>query len=259
MNLKGKAIPLTQQGFDSATRLLESGAAELWALLTVETQGCGYLFDRRPVILFERHVFHHQTGGAHDESNPSISNPVPGGYQGGAAEYGRLEEAMGLNEHAALNSASWGIGQIMGMNSGIAGFPSVEAMVAAMTDEEDAQLAAIAQCLIRRRLHTALARHEWEALAKGYNSPNYQENRYDSRLATAYASFSSGALPQIPVRQAQVLLTFLGFHPGAIDGIPGKQTTNAIARFRREQGRDPHPTISAPLLAALQFSASQLS
>ena len=100
----------------------------------------GLLSDRRPAIRFERHVFHHQTGGAHDESNPAISSPVPGGYQGGAAEYGRLQEAMGLNEHAALNSASWGIGQIMGMNSGIAGFLSVEAMVAAMTDEEDAQL-----------------------------------------------------------------------------------------------------------------------
>ena len=90
---------------------------------------------------------------------------------------------MGLNEHAALNSASWGIGQIMGMNSGIAGFSSVEAMVAAMTDAEDAQLAAIAQCLIRRRLHAALASHEWEALAKGYNGPNYKNNHYDSRLA----------------------------------------------------------------------------
>ena len=104
MNLKGKAIPLTQQGFDAATKLLDAGAAELWALLTVETQGCGYLSDRRPIILFERHVFHRQTGGAHDGSNPASSNPVPGGYQGGAAEYGRLQEAMGLNEHAALTA-----------------------------------------------------------------------------------------------------------------------------------------------------------
>ena len=50
MNFKGKSIPLTQQGFDAANKLLEAGAAELWALLTVETQGCGYLSDRRPII-----------------------------------------------------------------------------------------------------------------------------------------------------------------------------------------------------------------
>jgi hypothetical protein len=102
--------------------------------------GCGYLSDRRPIILFERHIFHHQTTGVYDESNPSISSAVPGGYRGGAAEYERLQEAMMLNEHAALNSVSWGIGQIMGMNSGLVGFQSVESMVAAMVDDEDAQL-----------------------------------------------------------------------------------------------------------------------
>ena len=137
MNFIGKSNPLTQDGFDTTTQLLGVEAAELWALLSVETQGCGYLPDRRPIILFERHIFHHQTGGAFDKSNPSVSDPVQGGYQGGAAEYGRLQQAMTLNERAALNSASWGIGQIMGMNSTIAGFPSVESMVAAMIDDED--------------------------------------------------------------------------------------------------------------------------
>ena len=91
MNFKGKANPLSQQGLDTACQLLGTGPAEIWTLLTVETKGCGYLPDRRPVILFERHIFHKQTGGAH-------GSPEPGGYFGGAKEYDRLEEAMALDE-----------------------------------------------------------------------------------------------------------------------------------------------------------------
>jgi hypothetical protein len=253
MNFIGTAKPLSQQGLDSSTQLLGTGAEEIWTFLSVETKGCGYQPDRRPVILFERHIFHRQTAGVYDASNPSISSPIPGGYLGGALEYGRLQQAINLNANAALNSTSWGIGQVMGFNSAIAGFSSVESMVEAMVEGEDAQLAAAVHCLIANKLNGALASHRWEAFALGYNGPNYRENHYDVRLAAAYASFSSGALPQLAVRQTQMLLTFLGIYSGQIDGIPGKLTNSAIAQFRQQQGLGMSSMVDLPLITAIQL------
>src|SRR5581483_3158878 len=153
MNFIGSSLPLSQQGMDSATQLLSVGPAEIWTVLAVETKGCGFLPDRRPAILFERHIFHQQTGGVYDAAYPAISSPTPGGYLGGAQEYGRLQQAMRLNSHAALNSASWGIGQVMGFNSGVAGFTSVENMVTAMINGEDAQISAVANFLKTNNLN----------------------------------------------------------------------------------------------------------
>src|SRR3954463_1938556 len=121
----GLASPLSQVGLEHVLDLLGVEAPDIWAVLAVETKGCGFLADRRPLILFERHVFHRRTGGAFDASHPGISSTAPGGYLGGSREYLRLDEAIALDRSAALNSASWGIGQVMGFNARIAGFDSV--------------------------------------------------------------------------------------------------------------------------------------
>jgi N-acetylmuramidase len=73
----------------------------------VETGGCRFLPDRRPVILFERHIFSRETNHTFDASNSDISNPHAGGYSaGGAAQYDRLQRALALDRKAALRSAS---------------------------------------------------------------------------------------------------------------------------------------------------------
>src|SRR5215470_1444274 len=108
----GDATPLSEQGLANACAVLGIGPAELWTVLRVETSGCGYLPDRRPEILFERHIFHRRTGGRFDATAPDVSDPSPGGYgAAGAHQYDRLAEAVALDRAAALSSASWGIGQ----------------------------------------------------------------------------------------------------------------------------------------------------
>ncbi|MGG7377547.1 N-acetylmuramidase domain-containing protein, partial [Escherichia coli] len=42
----------------------------MWAVIHVESSGAGYQADRRPKILFERHVFHRLTGGRFDAAHP---------------------------------------------------------------------------------------------------------------------------------------------------------------------------------------------
>lgn len=132
---QGKAVALSSDGLATLAGNLNVHAPEIWAVLAVETSGCGYLPDRRPQILFERHVFHRLTNGQYDDGD--ISDPTSGGYgPRGAPQYDRLARAIGKDRSAALQSASWGIGQIMGMNYAKAGFQNVEEMVVAMSGSE---------------------------------------------------------------------------------------------------------------------------
>ena len=99
---------------------------------------------------------------------------------------------------------------------------------------------------------TPLATHNWAAFARGYNGADYAKNQYDAHLAAAYGKFSQGFLPDLLVRQAQVLLTFLKLDPGGIDGVPGKQTRSAVVRFRESAGLGNSDVIDAALIAAMQ-------
>ena len=250
-NFTGAALPLSEQGFARALEILNVGAPEAWTVLSVETSGFGFLPDRRPLILFERHIFSTETGGAFDVSHPDISAPRPGGYASGVVEYDRLQAALALDRRAALHNASWGIGQVLGLNAKVAGFDAVETMVDLMSHSEDAQLTGTANFVRSRGLHLALRNHDWARFARGYNGPGFGRNHYDTRLASAYQKFSQGPVPDIRVRQQQALLTFLGLDPGGVDGVPGKTTRLAVAQFR-ERNHMGSEEIDDELLAALQ-------
>src|ERR1700691_1336114 len=102
----GPGQPLSSAGFAAATAINAIEDAALWAVLSVETSGCGYLPDRRPKILFERHIFSKLTQGRYDSVAPDISAPTPGGYGDlGANQYSRLGAAIQLDSEAALQSA----------------------------------------------------------------------------------------------------------------------------------------------------------
>ena len=97
------------------------------AVKAVESGPYGsFLDDGRPPILFERHIFHRQTGGRF-ASHPDISHKSAGNYgKGGAHQYTRLERAMKLDRQAALEAASWGAFQILGRNWAMLGYDSVD-------------------------------------------------------------------------------------------------------------------------------------
>ena len=141
---EGAGKPLSDSGLTQAGTALNVGLPALWAVMTVETKGCGFLPDKRPLILFERHIFHRSTQGRFANDAPDLSNPAWGGYgSAGAYQYERLERAVALDRKAALESCSWGLGQVMGFNAGKVGFSDVEAMVAAMMRSEDEQFRAM--------------------------------------------------------------------------------------------------------------------
>jgi hypothetical protein len=248
---QGSASPLSSTGLTSVATSLGVFAPEVWTVLGVETSGCGFLPDRRPQILYERHIFHQLTGGQFDDGD--ISDPSPGGYgPEGGHQYDRLAAAIQRDRTSALKSASWGIGQILGKNFALAGFPDVESMVAAMSESEDKQLASVGSFLISTKLHLPLRARDWTSFARGYNGPNFAVNHYDSRLNGEFLKYSAGPLPDLLARAAQLYLTYLGFHPGPIDGVAGRQTLAALAQFQAKSGLPPSSTVDDNTITALQ-------
>ena len=246
----GKSQPLSREGLASAAQRLSVKAPEMWAVMAVETSGCGFLPDRRPEILFERHIFHRLTGGRFDDGD--ISAPTAGGYgPGGANQYDRLDRAMAKDRTAALKSASWGLGQIMGENCALAGFADVETMVRAMSDSEDTQLEAVCGFIKSSKLDVSLQTHDWTSFAAKYNGPAFAKNQYDVRLRGEFQKYFFGAMPDLDVRAAQLYLTFCGYHPGPVDGSAGSRTRAAILDFQQKQGLPATGDVDATLLALL--------
>lgn len=256
------STPLTAADFNDALVATGADAAAIWSLLTVESGKAGYLPDRRPQILFERAIFHRQTNGAYDQSHPGISAPTWGGYLGGAGEYARLGEAYALAPDAALQSASWGIAQVMGFNYSKSGFASAADYVQAACGSEAAQLKAFVNFLRNSGIAPLLAAHQWDAVAERYNGSG-QVADYSGRLQQNYARLSDAAsLPDINVRAAQMLLTFLAhatgnaaFNPGGIDGILGRpgssHTLAALNAWQAAGGLAATTAVDDGVLAAL--------
>lgn len=267
MKFSAKGQPLTRAGLNRVLDLLGLGpndAAYIWTVVEVETagltQGFGFRIDRRPQILFERHVFRKYTGGRLDNIAPEISGPA-GGYGTLAEQYGKLERALALSAQAklgvepALKSVSWGMGQVMGFNHQAAGFNSAAAMVQAMVKSEDAQLAAMAGFLKANGLAALLRKKDWTSFAKGYNGPNYWQNHYDVKLAEQFQRFASGSLPNLEVRAAQAALLYLGFSPGKIDGVIGPRTRAALKSFRIAAGLPAGEELDGPTYKRLSKKA----
>lgn len=226
----GAAEPLTLVGLRNAANHVSCDAAALLAVIDVETSGCGFLPNRAPQILFERHIFRRETGGAFDEAAPHLSSKTPGGYGlAGVGQYDRLTEAVALDEMAALRSTSWGLGQIMGRNSGAAGYPDVKAMIGAFVDSEDAQLLAMAEFCRSQHLAHYLEAHDWESFARGYNGEGFRRNRYDEKLRARHIRHASGPPIDMGLRAAQVRLMFAKLYRARIDGLDGPATRAALA------------------------------
>lgn len=244
----GKSQPLTAQGFAAALQSLSVEPKDIWTLLAVETCGCGFLPDRRSQIRYERHIFHRLTGGRFDDGD--ISDPAPGGYgPEGAHQYDRLNRAIALDRNAALSSASWGLGQIMGENAKLAGFADADSMAAAMSDSEDAQLEAVCAFLKSTQLDAPLRSRQWSKFASGYNGSSAVA-KYSACLEEQFAKYSSGALPNLDTRAAQMLLLFNGYEI-EVDGIAGPGTKTAVLAFQRRNNLAQTGTVDSTLLSSL--------
>jgi len=189
---------LTEQDYADAARQLGCDVAAIQAVAATETQRDAFDSQGRPTILYERHIFHRLTGGKYDKAHPDLSNPKAGGYGKFSEQYGKLQRAAKLDSDAAYSSCSWGMFQIMGENYKQAGFASLDAFVKAMKNSEQDHLRAFVNFIQNNKaLLAAIQKRDWVSFARHYNGSGYKKNRYDTKLANAYAQFA-GLVPASP-------------------------------------------------------------
>jgi murein L,D-transpeptidase YcbB/YkuD len=229
--------------------------AALLAIAEVESGGQAFAViagRKEPLIRFEGHYFDRllDDGKRAEARKKGLASPHAGGVKNPASQAARwrmLDEAMQIDRAAALQSVSWGIGQVMGSHWKALGYDSVGALVAEARSGVGGQVRLMLRFLEVNGLLDAIRDRDWAAFARAYNGPRYKVHRYDSRIAAAYARHSretgNGARVGGPrrgdrgvtVRDLQRMLMAAGY-PLAQDGRFGPATAAAVARFQADRG-----------------------
>lgn len=188
-------MSLTREDFLDDAKLIGCEVEAIMAVAAVESRGGGFDPEGFPKTLFEGHWFHKLTKGKYTQSHPTLSYPTWTRVHYGKSwkeEKTRLNQAIALDRTAALQSASWGMFQIMGFNHAVCGYKTVQQFVNAMCKDENAQLEAFTQFIIQRGLADELRDRRWADFARHYNGPRYAENKYDIKLEQAYQKIKAG-------------------------------------------------------------------
>jgi hypothetical protein len=196
----GNARRITNDDVSHAAGRLGCEVAALRAVMAVESRNSGYDDKRRPIILFEPHVFYRvlspgkrllavKAGLAYQRWG---EQPYPKTSDG---NYDRLQEAIKIDEECAFRAVSIGLGQILGENFRAAGHGSAKAMFAAACESEGFQLDQMARFIEASGLAGHLRGKQWTAFALGYNGPGEKRNGYDALLARAYARWKQTEKP----------------------------------------------------------------
>lgn len=218
------------------------------ALLAVtETESAGVAFwtvngRQVPAIRIEGHYFYRRLSGqklqramkaglAH-KSAGVIKNP-----RSWAGRYEMLERMKAIDENAAIESCSWGLGQVMGAHWKSLGYKSPQHMVEVAMSGVEGQLDLMVKFIDVNGLRKFIKKRQWAKFAYRYNGPGYKKNRYHTKMAAAYRKFSNNtASPDPFVKQVQQDLAKLGFEPGPVDGLDGPSTKAAIMAFQSANG-----------------------
>lgn len=170
--------------------------AGLKAVVEVEASGKGFIGDV-PKILYEPHIMHRLLTKKNYitirnnlmKAHPNLCYPRWGTYKYGAEsiQHSRLEVASQFNRDTALESCSWGLGQVMGFHWKSLGYESLQAFINDMYESEAKQLEAMIRFIRVNGLLLALKNKDWVKFARGYNGSGYAKNKYHIKLANAYA------------------------------------------------------------------------
>ena len=186
---------VSESDFEKMAHELGIEKAALKAVVEVECSNKGgFLRDGRPRILFEGHIFWQRLRkrGIDPEAlaaqHPDIVYPkwVRTHYKGGAGEWERFARAEKIHPVAAIESASWGMFQIMGFHWATCGCSSAEEFRGLMERSEADQMRLSLLFMQKTGIAKWLKTKDWATFALRYNGSGYKANRYDTRLQAAY-------------------------------------------------------------------------
>lgn len=235
-------------------RELDVEPAALLAVTEVESGGKAFaLIDGRqePLIRFEGHYFDRRLSPAKREiaRREGLASPLAGAVANPrtqAARWKLLARAAAIDRKATYESVSWGLGQVMGAHWAWLGYASVDAMAEEARDSVAGQARLMARYIDKAGLRTALAGHDWDAFARGYNGPNYRRLGYHTKIAAAYKRHATAPAPDagaIPVRQPP---------PRA----PAVAPPPAVIPVRQAEADEKRPNAFATLLRRLRAWAA---
>lgn len=245
----------TRQKIERVAREAGLEPAALLAIAEVESGGRAFAMvngKAEPLIRFEGHYFDRlvedgKRGRARAEGLASPSMGAVKNPASQAARWAMLDKAMAIDRAAALQSVSWGVGQVMGSHWKALGYGSVDRLVEEARSGVAGQMRLMLRFLEANGLTGTIRRHDWTAFARAYNGPRYKVHRYDSRIAAAYAKHARGGAAAAPgdilrrgdrgeaVTDLQRTLTAAGY-PAAQDGAFGPATAGAVERFQAAHG-----------------------
>lgn len=168
--------------------------AALLAVAEVESGGRALfpVIDRKePAIRFEGHYFDRRLSGRlRDEARRlGLASPEAGRVLNPKLQRERwvlLERAMSIHRQAALESTSWGLGQVMGAHWEWLGYRTIDELVAEARGNIAGQVSLMLNFIDKAGLKNALLHKDWREFARRYNGPAFARNQYDSRMKAAY-------------------------------------------------------------------------
>lgn len=195
MNFIGAAKRLDELDIPQIGKMIGVGEDEIRAVLEVESRGKGFDRQNRPIMLFEPHIFHrqltaHKPGELQRAVDEGLAYRKWGERKYPLDSYPTLQKAIQIDLELALRSASWGLAQIMGFNHTAAGYRTARDMVEDFKKDEEIHVRAMVKFIISAGLDDEIRRRDWSGFARGYNGPGFAKNKYDTKLATAFAKWS---------------------------------------------------------------------
>lgn len=257
-------------------------AAALLAVAEVESGGKAFAFvagRKEPLIRFEGHYFDRLiTGSKRQEARNSglaaaeagvVKNP-----RSQAERWVLFDKALQLDRNAAIQSVSWGIGQVMGSHWKNLGYASPGDLMREARQSVAGQVRLMVHYVRHAGLTSHLHARDWVGFARRYNGPGFRKNNYDLRMAAAYARHRNQRLlngnPAQPprkeylammrvndpneVRNMQKLLREAGFLTG-VDGVFGVETDAALRAFQAHAALDVDGIFGPESKAAVQKMA----
>lgn len=176
----------------AAAIVLKVSIKHIHAIEKVESNGVSFDNSGRPIILPEPHIFYRLTGGKFGRTPFSYpkwgERPYPGSYD---ARWTMLADMASCDEGAALQSASWGLFQVMGFHYAACGFDTPQDYAAAMAADEGDHLEAMVRFIQSEGLDDELRACKAGDAAScvpfvsRYNGSGYKKNNYHVKFAEA--------------------------------------------------------------------------
>lgn len=280
-DFKGAAKRLDDVDLPRIGHKIGVGEDELHAFMDTEALGGGFDSQGRPKALYEPHVAYRVSSGAVRQKLVAAGLAYPKWKRNYPKDsYPRIKKAYAISPRVALLASSWGYTQILGESYKLAGYDSVEQMVADFMEDEEHHIEAMVAYIVSTHIDDDLRRlaelkrpttpADCVPIVRVYNGAQYEKNKYHIIFArnhnkwrkikdTPYKPdvsvapedddrlmYSGAKHPR--VEAVQTALRELGWpEVGNADGRWGTKTETAVLGYRKERGLDVEAKIDAEL------------